>query len=140
MAFLFQCPVCNGDHLAGAVPQWCHLLLGEASAGRRGSPQGGGAAVAGPVGSGVYAAVGRRPLKVVVAVQLRFCALSTVIPLLITVSTGGIAGECIAAGMAGVVAVGLQKKQQNFISSSPLSQSYKSHHCGVGALLPGGIG
>lgn len=96
------------------MPQWCHLLLGQPGAGRCGSPQGGGAAVAGAVGSGVNAAVSWRPLKVVVAVQLRFGALPTVIPFLITVSTGGIAGECIAAGMAGVVAVRLQKKQQNY--------------------------
>jgi len=63
------------------------------------------------IGSGIYAAISRSPLKIVVAVQLCFSALSTVIPLLITVSTGGIAGESIAAGMAGVVAVRLQKKQ-----------------------------
>lgn len=63
------------------------------------------------VGSGIYATISWSPLKVVVAVQLWFSALSTVIPFLITVSTGGIAGESIAAGMAGVVAVRLQKKQ-----------------------------
>lgn len=65
------------------------------------------------VGSGIYAAVGWGPLKVVVAVHLWFGALSAVIPFLITVCTGGIAGESIAAGMAGVVAVRLQKKKQS---------------------------
>lgn len=140
MAVLFQCPVCNGDHFAGAVPQRGHLVLGQPCAGRRGGPQGGGAAVAGSVGSGVDAAVGRCPLKVVVAVQLRFRALSTVIPFLIAVSTGGIAGECIAARMAGVVALRLQKKQQNYDNGEEKIKGYKCHHCTVGALLPGGTG
>lgn len=71
------------------------------------------------VGSGIYATISWSPLKVVVAVQLWFRALSTVIPFLITVSTGGIAGESIAAGMAGVVAVRLQKKQQSKKKTTP---------------------
>lgn len=96
--------------------------------------------MAGPVGSGVDAAVGGCPLKVIVAVQLRFRALPAVIPLLITVSTGGIAGECIAAGMAGVVAVRLQKKQRNYDNGEEKIKAYKRHHCTVGALLPGGTG
>ena len=63
-------------------------------------------------------------------------------------STGGIAGESIAAGMAGVVAVRLQKKQQskkttlvglfqNYGNKEEEEiNSYKTHHCTIAALLP----
>lgn len=66
--------------------------------------------MAGAVGGGVNAAVGRRALQIVVAVELGFGAVP-VVPLLITVGTRCIAGEGIAAGVARVVAIGLQGKQ-----------------------------
>lgn len=66
--------------------------------------------MAGAVGGGVDAAVGGRALQVVVAVEFGFSAVP-VIPLLVTVRARRIAGEGIAAGVARVVAIGLQGKQ-----------------------------
>lgn len=66
--------------------------------------------MAGAVGGGVDAAVGRGALQIVVAVELRLSAVP-VIPLLITVGTGRVAGQGVAAGVARVVAVRLQGKQ-----------------------------
>lgn len=140
VAVLFQGPVCNGHHFTGAVPQRGHLVLGQPGAGRGGGAQGGAAAVAGPVGRGVDAAVGRRPLQEVVAVELRLRALPAVEPFLIAVSTGGVAGQGIAAGMAGVVAVRLQKEQQNYGNGEEKRKVCKCHHRTLGALLPGGTG
>lgn len=62
------------------------------------------------VGGGIDATVSRGALQVVVAVEFRFRAV-TVIPLLVTVGTRCIAGESVAARVAGVVAVRLQQKQ-----------------------------
>lgn len=59
------------------------------------------------IGGGVNAAVCRRALQVVVAVEVGLRAVP-IVPLLITMGTRGVAGECVAAGVAGVVAVGLQ--------------------------------
>lgn len=62
------------------------------------------------VGGGIDATVSRGALQVVVAVEFRFRAVA-IIPLLVTVGTRCIAGESVAARVAGVVAVGLQQKQ-----------------------------
>lgn len=63
------------------------------------------------VGGGIDAAVSRGALQVVVAIELRLRAVP-IVPLLVTVGTRGIAGEGVAAGVAGVVAVRLQEKPQ----------------------------
>lgn len=63
------------------------------------------------VGGGIDAAVRRGALQVVVAVELRLRAVP-IVPLLVAVGTRGVAGEGVAAGVAGVVAVRLQEKPQ----------------------------
>lgn len=68
--------------------------------------------MAGAVGGGVDAAVGRRALQIVVAVELGFGAVP-VVPLLVTVGARRVAGEGIAAGVARVVAIRLQGKQDD---------------------------
>lgn len=62
------------------------------------------------VGGGIDATVSRGALQVVVAVEFGLRAVA-VIPLLVTVGTRCIAGESVAARVAGVVAVRLQQKQ-----------------------------
>lgn len=66
--------------------------------------------MAGAVRGGVDAAVRGGALQVVVAVELGLGAVP-VVPLLIAVGARRIAGQGIAAGVARVVAVGLQGKQ-----------------------------
>ena len=69
--------------------------------------------MAGAIGGGVDATVGRGALQIVVAVELGFGAVP-VIPLLVAVGTGRTAGERVAAGVARVVALRLQGKQGSF--------------------------
>lgn len=66
--------------------------------------------MAGAVGGGVDATVRGGALQVVVAVELGLRAVP-VVPLLVAVGTRCVAGEGVAAGVAGVVAVRLQGKQ-----------------------------
>lgn len=65
--------------------------------------------MAGAIGGRVNATVSRRALQVAVAVELGFCAVP-VVPLLVAVGTGRVAGEGVAAGVARVVAIRLQGK------------------------------
>ena len=62
------------------------------------------------IGGGVDAAVGRCALQVVIDVEVGLRAVP-IVPFLVTVGARGVAGERVAAGVAGVVAVRLQRKQ-----------------------------
>lgn len=66
--------------------------------------------MAGAVRGGVDAAVGGGALQVAVAAELGLGAVP-VVPLLVAVGARRVAGQGVAAGMAGIVAVGLQGKQ-----------------------------
>lgn len=65
--------------------------------------------MAGAIGGGVDAAVGGGALQIVIAVEFGFRAVP-IVPLLVTVGTGCIAGEGIATGVARVVTIRLQGK------------------------------
>lgn len=69
--------------------------------------------MAGAVRGGINATVSRGALQIVIAVEFGFCAVP-IVPLLITVGTRRIAGESIATGVARVVAIRLQEKQDLF--------------------------